>query len=151
MLVKGNKAAFKHGMNGTPEHRAWSLMKSRCHNQRHPRYKDWGGKGITVCKEWRGDFMAFFMHLGRRPSPQHSIDRIDGSRGYEPGNVRWATKQEQSENRPSFVRHITFDGETKTISGWSRTYGINRECLKYRIDAGWDIETALKTPSRAKK
>lgn len=145
---KGNKLALKHGMFRTPEHNAWQNMKSRCHNELHPRFKDWGAKGIYVCDEWRQNFMAFYNYLGPRPSTQHSVDRIDGSRGYEPGNVRWATRSEQSENRPSFIRHISFNGKTQSISAWAREVGINRECLKYRLDAGWDIEAALMTKSR---
>jgi len=83
----------------SPEYRTWHGMNERC---RYPKHKDWqyyGGRGIAVCDEWRNSFPAFLAHVGRKPSPQHSIDRIENDRGYEPGNVRWATAKEQTANR----------------------------------------------------
>jgi hypothetical protein len=91
---------FKHGLIHTPEYRAWGAMKTRCLNPNYPDYPNWGGRGITVYEPWITDFMAFYQYMGQRPSPTHSIDRYPNPNGnYEPGNVRWATKQEQSENR----------------------------------------------------
>jgi len=95
---------FKHGLIHTPEYRAWISMKDRCLNPKSSNYSGWGGRGIGVHAGWVDDFMAFFDHLGPKPTPQHSLDRIDGSRGYEPGNVRWATKSEQSANRRPMPR-----------------------------------------------
>lgn len=94
---------FKHGMIGTPEYKTWARMKNRCFNVGGPDYPNYGGRGITVCEEWRSDFMAFFNHVGPRPTPKHSIDRIDNDKGYEPGNVRWATVAEQNLNRRPIV------------------------------------------------
>jgi hypothetical protein len=82
----------------TPEYRAGVNMVTRCHNPKATRYKNWGGRGISVCDEWRHDYEAFLSHVGRRPSPTHSLDRIDNNRGYEPGNVRWATREQQARN-----------------------------------------------------
>ena len=84
----------------TPEYRAWVNMITRCHNPNATRYKDWGGRGITVCEEWRNNYEAFLAHIGRKPSPRHSIDRFPNNSGnYEPGNVRWATPREQNLNQ----------------------------------------------------
>lgn len=83
----------------TPEYRAWAAMKARCFNPRIRNFRNHGGRGITVCAEWRDDFDAFLAHVGRKPSPRHSLDRIDNDGNYEPGNVRWATALEQRHNR----------------------------------------------------
>jgi hypothetical protein len=141
-------ALYRHGMAKTPEHNAWCLMKARCHNKNHPRYSEWGGKGVTVCDEWRGDFMAFYRYIGPRPTPQHSVDRIDGALGYQPGNVRWATKSEQSSNRPSFVWRIEHDGRVQTLTQLARELGISRCVLKLRLDKGWNIQGAQRPPPK---
>jgi hypothetical protein len=88
-----------HGMSGTPEYRAWKGAIGRCENRSSPHYQDYGGRGIMVCEQWRHNFEAFFTDVGPRPSPDHSLDRIDNDGNYEPGNCRWATKTEQSSNR----------------------------------------------------
>lgn len=83
----------------TPEYRAWADAKYRCFNPNAADYYKYGGRGITMCDEWRNDFDAFLEHIGPRPSAKHSLDRVDNERGYEPGNVRWATKSQQNINR----------------------------------------------------
>ncbi|MFM9469666.1 hypothetical protein ACKI1K_43455 [Streptomyces scabiei] len=87
----------QHGMTDTPEYRAWKDMKSRCNNQRHKHFKDYGARGIKVFDKWNESFTAFYNYIGPRPDGT-SLDRIDNSKGYEPGNVRWATAFEQSNN-----------------------------------------------------
>jgi len=83
----------------TPEYRAWQNMITRCHNPKATRYKSWGGRGISVCDEWLANYGAFLRHMGRKPSPQHSLDRYPNNDGnYEPGNTRWATRKEQASN-----------------------------------------------------
>jgi hypothetical protein len=94
----------KHGdtQNGgphAPEYRVWHGMICRCELRSDKKYADYGGRGITVCKRWRSDYRNFLADMGRRPSPKHSIDRIDNDRGYYPGNCRWATLSEQNLNR----------------------------------------------------
>lgn len=134
---------FKHGFRYGPEYQSWLNAKARCHNTNHPRYAEWGGRGIEVCAEWRSDFKKFLEHVGHKPAREHTLDRIDGSRGYEPGNVRWSTKSEQSRNRPGFVRSIEFRGKTVCLSELAAEVGMNREKLKYRLDKGWPIEKVI--------
>lgn len=88
-----------HGLRHTPEYKIWDGIIERCCNPNSQRYADYGGRGITICPEWRSDFTAFLAAVGIRPNPKLSIDRIDNDRGYEPGNVRWTTYKEQAANR----------------------------------------------------
>lgn len=88
-----------HGLRRIKEYNSWAAMKDRCLNPRSKRYVDYGGRGITVAPEWINDFAAFLAHVGRKLSPDLSIDRIDNNGDYEPGNVRWSSAKEQSNNR----------------------------------------------------
>lgn len=81
------------------EYRSWIGMKERCYNERHKDFAHYGGRGIVVCKEWRSDFARFLADVGRRPDSGYTIDRIDVDGNYEPGNVRWISRAEQSRNR----------------------------------------------------
>jgi hypothetical protein len=108
-------------MSGTVEYTAWADMKSRCYNEKNRKYPDYGGRGISVCAEWRSSFVQFYSDMGARPSNRHSIDRIDNDGSYEPSNCHWATMKEQANNRrarcgggmrrkrlidPSGIRHV---------------------------------------------
>ncbi len=103
-----------HGQAGTPEHRAWTRAKGRCYNPKNAKYPSYGGRGIRMCDEWRENFLAFYVHIGPRPSAKHSLDRWPNNNGhYEPGNVRWATAREQSLNqrpRPAEYRDCVVCG-----------------------------------------
>ena len=88
----------KHKMTKTSEYKSWAQAKQRCFNPKCDAYPWYGGKGITMCKEWINDFEAFFSYIGKKPNG-YQIDRIDNSKGYEPGNVRWVSKRENIANR----------------------------------------------------
>jgi hypothetical protein len=103
-LTHSNMAQRTHGESTrggpTPEYTVWALMKQRCNNPRSTAFFYYGARGIGVCERWTNSFEAFLADMGRRPSPQHSIDRYPDNDGdYEPGNCRWATKQEQQVNK----------------------------------------------------
>jgi len=97
------KKATTHGFATkgkiTPEYRCWAALKSRCLNPNDKRFKDWGGRGIKVCNEWVQSFEVFLAYVGKKPSPRHSIDRINNEGNYEPGNIRWATPKQQANNK----------------------------------------------------
>lgn len=141
-----------HGLNKTRLYRIWSNMIQRCTNPKHDSFKRYGKRGITVCDEWRNDFLVFHQWaLESGYDDSLSIDRVDNCKGYYPENCRWATSQEQTDNRrngkPKGSNHnITYNGQTKSISAWSRELGINQNTLRGRIIRGWSIEKAFTTP-----
>ena len=130
----------------TPEKEAWFSMLKRCENPNSVNWKDYGGRGITVCEEWH-DFTCFLADMGLRPSSAHSLDRKDNAKGYSKENCRWATIEEQCNNKRS-NRLLTHNGETQTMSEWSISSGIPYGILKSRILRGWDIDRALTEPVR---
>lgn len=131
------------GKKPSSEYAAWAAMKQRCENPKAKQYCDYGGRGVTVCKEWSEDFAAFIAYIGLKPSPSHSLDRIDNNGNYEPGNIRWATKLEQDSNKRT-NRLITYKGRTQTLTAWAREIGISEKTLANRIvRGGWPTELAF--------
>lgn len=137
-----SKKNAKHGMWNTPEFSIWGSIIDRCCNEKCKKYPLYGGRGITICAEWKESFFAFFRHIGPRPSNKHSIDRIDNDKGYEPGNVRWATLDIQNNNRRNNV-FITVYGIRKTIAQWSKQTGISESALTNRLKKGWAEDRML--------
>lgn len=128
----------KHSGSGTAEFIVWIGMRQRCGNPSNKAYRDYGGRGITVCARWNR-FEQFLRDMGPRPSADHSIDRIDNNKGYSPENCRWALRTDQANNRRS-NRLITFHGETKTLARWASDLGIPQSTIWNRLNAGMPIE-----------
>lgn len=139
-----------HGASRTRLYNTWRGMRERCENPAHKSYSDYGGRGISVCVEWK-DFTVFQKWaLSSGYKDGLSIDRIDSDGNYEPPNCRWADKQQQSRNRRS--NHlITYKGQTKTVTEWAEQFHINRYTLTMRLKAGWSVEAALEIPAKSPK
>ena len=134
-----------HGGAGTLEYTTWNGMKARCYNPAASGYRRYGGRGITVCDRWLKSFPAFLEDMGRRPSPEHSIGRIDNDGPYSPGNCRWETDEEQARNRGNNVT-LTHCGETLCVSEWAERLGVNDALIRHRLDRGWTAKDALTLP-----
>ncbi len=124
--------------------RSWEGMKARCYKTDHNSYQNYGGRGITVCERWLNSFEAFLQDMGERPSIKHTLDRIDNDGNYEPGNCRWATPEEQHNNRRD-SRFLTHDGKTQTAAQWAREVGIPYITFMARLRK-WSVEKAITTP-----
>lgn len=135
------------GRTQSDEYVAWKAMKARCLYPKSISFHNYGGRGITVHPEWIRSFDAFLTEVGRKPSKAHSLDRIDNGKGYEPGNVRWATRVEQRRNART-VTPVTYKGETKLIVEWSELSGVPEESISSRLRKGWDVERAIFEPIR---
>jgi hypothetical protein len=132
-----------------PLYHLWKAMVRRCHCERDIGYRKYGARGIAVCERWRQDFWAFVEDIPQRPSPEYTIDRIDGRKGYAPGNVRWATRNEQNRNMRS-NRHLTVDGDTKILDDWAIESGIPKTTIFNRLQRGWNDQDAVTAPAQAK-
>lgn len=122
------------------EYRSWKDMRGRCLNPNDSDFKDYGGRGITVCERWN-DFAAFFEDMGPRQHGE-TIDRIDVNGNYEPGNCRWAPAGIQSRNKRNNHR-LTINGETLTLAEWCRHFGIEPSKVRYRLKQGFPVEEAF--------
>jgi len=121
-------------------YKSWDHMIQRCTNRIYQQYKDYGGRGIVVCRRWL-KFENFLADMGERPEGR-SLDRIDNNGNYCPENCRWATRKEQQSNRRN--NHVlTYGGKTQCITKWSDDIGIKVGTIQYRLAAGWSVEEAL--------
>lgn len=138
-----------HARDGamTPTYWSWQSMLGRCLRPHVHGYKNYGGRGIRVCERWM-TFDNFLADMGERPSKDHTLDRKDVNGHYEPGNVRWAHKLEQVNNRRVTIR-LTYRGETKSLAEWCRQLGLRRLSIAARLAKGWTPERALSTPIRS--
>jgi hypothetical protein len=132
----------KHGRSASPEYAAWLYMKSRCRNNLY-----YVRKGIAVSPLWEHDFEAFVAYVGTMPGPGYVLDRIDNAKGYEPGNVRWATKQENARNK-SNRRELTVRGQTKPLKDWAEKFGLSVATIYARLKRGLSEEEAVLAPNR---
>jgi hypothetical protein len=131
-----------------PLYGTWMTMVQRCRNPHRKCYSHYGGRGIRVCEKWEQSFPAFLADVGERPSPHHTLDRIDNDGHYEPGNVRWATPIVQGRNRSVTVR-VTAFGRTLRLDEWAAETGLTAEIIRARMrDYGWSPEAAVSKPAR---
>lgn len=130
----------------TPEYMAWNAMWTRVKSKTNAKHlKNYSGKGVTVCDRWK-DPKAFIADMGPKPSPEHSLDRIENSRGYSPENCRWATRQEQSWNRCR-TKWVSFNGETLPGAEWARRIGITGSTFYARLRR-MPVERAVTMPKQ---
>lgn len=137
-----------HGeANKTNEYLIWRGMLQRCRDPKAPEFPRYGGRGIRVCARWR-DYANFLADMGRRPSKQHSLDRIDNDGWYEPFNVRWATDAEQNSNKRT-NRYVMFAGARLTFAQFSDMLGLHRVTTRRRLLRGETPEQiAAHSPSK---
>lgn len=133
-----------HGLSHLPEYKAWAAMIGRCTNSRHQSHHYYGARGIRVCGRWT-NFEAFYDDMGVRPSPKHTLERVDNSLGYSPDNCVWATQKQQLRNKRN-NRLVTHQGTTRPLVEWAEEIGIRPDTLRCRLRLGWSVERALTEP-----
>jgi hypothetical protein len=150
-LVTGDLNArgnLQHGWSETPEHNTWMSIKARCADLGNKKY---GGRGIKVCDRWKESFENFLADMGPRPGAEYSIERRKNSGNYEPGNCKWATKDEQARNKRTSV-FLEFNGRRQNMIDWCRELNIPPPVMHRRIKIGMNIEEVLRpNKSRAKR
>lgn len=141
------KSRATHGQsasNKTREYGIWTAMRSRCNNPNRKAYKSYGGRGIKICERW-SSFEAFIEDMGKAPSDEHSIDRIDNDAGYSPDNCRWATQLEQNQNTRKTVL-VTHNNETHCMNEWCRRLGVGHSTIVRRMRRGMTFAQAVAIP-----
>lgn len=145
--------ATMHGLSNTRLHGVWTNIINRCTNPKSNEYRYYGGRGITVCDEWRNSFQAFYDwayangYDENAPHGKCTIDRIDNDKGYSPDNCRWVTIKQNSRNTRK-NRILEFNGEKHTLSEWTEIIHIPSNTLTERLKRGWSIEKTLTTPAK---
>lgn len=124
----------RRGSHRLPEYNVWQNMKRRCLDPNNKSYPTYGGRGITVCKRWINDFAAFMRDMGPRPSPDHTLERVNNKRGYTPSNCVWATRKEQYVNRRTPRNAIIIGGIP--LKQYARKMGVPYETMYWRHKHG---------------
>ena len=141
-----------NGNSASKEYNSLQGAIRRCYNPNNPKYKNYGGRGISVCQRYRGadGVDNLIQDVGSKPGPEFSLGRIDNDGNYCPGNLRWETNRQQSNNKTT-NRMITYNGETLTLSEWERKTGVSSTTIAYRLNVGWPIGEAMETAPHATK
>lgn len=132
-----------HGMYRTPTHISWKSMLNRCQNPKNNQYKNYGARGITVCREWL-NFSQFLKDMGERPKGT-TLGRKDNDGNYEPLNCEWQGGKEQRHNSRQRLHYMTVGDVTMCLADWCRKLGLRENKVRYRLDHGWPVEKALST------
>ena len=158
-MLKENRESFKNkyrngkkiNAKNTRILRIYNHMKQRCYNSNNSSYKNYGGRGITICKEWLENYYEFEKwSLENGYEDTLTIDRIDTNKGYSPKNCRWATYKQQANNeRTNHILEI--DGIKHTVQEWSEIYKIKPNTIIYRIKRGWNVKRAVKEPVKSRR
>lgn len=146
--IKGNsscgciKTTHKHGFYKHKFRKKWVTIQDRCYNKNSKDYPNYGGRGISVCEEWRKDFLSFNTWCEKHYLPNTTLDRVDNNGDYSPYNCKFSTSKQQCNNRRN-NRHLEYNGVVRTLSEWATITGLKRITISQRIDDGWDIHDAL--------
>lgn len=143
------KGRPSHKLSHLPEYAVWQAMKQRCNNKNNESYANYGGRGISYDKRW-DDFEAFLFDMGRRPSPNLTLERVDNDGNYCKSNCVWDTRKAQARN----FRHnkiLEYNGFRKCISEWAELYGLKHDTIATRLEIGWSVEDAITMPVKQKK
>ena len=142
-------ASKTHGKRHSREYAIWRGLHTRCYNVSDPGYRNYGALGIKVCDRWH-KFENFYADMGDRPTPGHSIDRIDVDGSYSPENCRWATNAEQQRNKRNTV-WVEWNGERLCVRDWEDRLGFPKEVVYSRLKNGWPVERAMTEPLHTEK
>lgn len=150
-IIKGHTKSCgcinkRHGNIKHPLYKVWQSMKERCYNPNHNGYYRYGGRGISICKQWRDDFVKFFEWAFPLYNLGLELDRINNEGNYKKSNCRFVTSKVNNRNRDCITR-LTYKGETKPITEWAEIYNIPISRLRYRVSKRWEPEKIFNTPS----
>lgn len=141
---------YKHGQYLSNAYTSWECMKQRCLNVKNKKYKNYGGRGITVCERWM-EFKNFIEDMGDRPKFS-SLERIDVNGNYCKENCKWSHSQEEQQNNRRDNKYFTYKSKTKKLKEWSRVTGINYSTLRSRIYTyNMTISDAIEIPIKRRK
>lgn len=143
-FVNFKKSRITHNLSNTKLYKVWHHMKERCYLKTDKRYKNYGGRGIKICDEWKNDFINFYnWAINNGYQENLTIDRINVNGNYTPLNCRWVTWKEQA-NNTTRNHYIEYNGEKHTISEWADLLNISSKTLQIRLKRGWSIEDTIK-------
>lgn len=143
-IEKLKNKLISHNMVDSPEYASWESMIQRCTNPNRKEYKNYGGRGITVCEDWLS-FENFYRDMGERPGKKYSIDRKDNEKGYSKENCKWSSRQEQERNKRNSV-FVEYEGETMILADVAKLNGIHAITLRNRMKTGMTLEEAINKP-----
>lgn len=141
-----NRKARKHGLSRDVRrpYCVWWDMLARCEDRGHSSYKDYGGRGVSVCRRWY-DICLFYEDMGPRPTDRHSLERVDNDGHYTPENCVWATMKVQSRNKRT-SKLLMMGGKMRTQAEWAEVAGISSGTIGDRLRRGWSVKDAVFCP-----